>query len=87
MDVWEWSGGPAGFLGVVGRPSQMTGSGRRLSRISGIYREAHPDVREWSGGPTGCPVVVERHSRMSESCQRPSRMSGIGRETIRNVWE
>ena len=36
-DVWQWSGGPSGRQGVVGRPSQMSGRGR----------EAFPDVREW----------------------------------------
>ena len=27
-DVWEWSGGLRGCPGVVGRPSQMSGSVR-----------------------------------------------------------
>ena len=40
-DVWEWSGGPPGCPGVVGRPFQMNGSGS----------EALPDVWEWLGGP------------------------------------
>ena len=35
-NIREYSGGPPGFLGVVGRPSQMSGSGR----------EALPDVRD-----------------------------------------
>ena len=26
LHVWEWTGGPLGCLGVVGRPSQMSGS-------------------------------------------------------------
>ena len=43
-DVREWSGGPAGCLGVVGRPCRMSGSDR----------EAIPDIRDWSGGPSGC---------------------------------
>ena len=58
--VWSerhhaWSGGRPGLLGVVGRPSRMSGSGR----------EALPNVSQWSGGPhgwsgvfPGCPVVV-----------------------------
>ena len=37
-DVREWSGGPPGCPGMVGRPSRMSGSGR----------EAFPDVWEWS---------------------------------------
>ena len=44
-DMWEWSEGPPGCSGVVGRPSRMSGSGR----------EAFQDVREWTGGPPGCP--------------------------------
>ena len=28
-DVREWSGGPPGCLGVVERPSRMSGSGRK----------------------------------------------------------
>ena len=40
-DVREWSGGPPGYPGVVGRPSWMTGSGL----------EALPVVRDWSGDP------------------------------------
>ena len=38
LDLREWSEGPLGCPGVVGRPSWMTWSGR----------EALPDVREWS---------------------------------------
>ena len=36
LDVREWSGGPAGCPGVVGRPSRM----------SGCDQEALPDDRE-----------------------------------------
>ena len=36
-DVREWSGVPSGCLGVVGRPSRMSVSGR----------EALPDVLKW----------------------------------------
>ena len=36
-DVWEWSGGPPEFSGVVGWPSRLSGSGR----------ETLLDVREW----------------------------------------
>ena len=39
----EWSGGPPGYPEVVGRPHQMSRSGR----------EALSDVREWSGDPPG----------------------------------
>ena len=47
-NVREWSGGLPGCLGVVGRTSQMSGSGR----------EDLPDVREWSGSPPGFPEVI-----------------------------
>ena len=56
--VWRptWSpGGSSRFLGVIERPSEMSGSGR----------EALPYVREWSGVPPGCPQVVETVSWMS----------------------
>ena len=49
--------GPPECLGVVGRPTRKSGSGR----------EAIPDVCEWSGGPPRYPGVVERLSRMSRS--------------------
>ena len=49
--VREWSGGPPGCAGVVGRPSRMSGSGREACRISGSGRKAIPNVWEWSGGP------------------------------------
>ena len=48
LDLWEWSGGPLGCLGVVGRPSRMSGTGR----------EVLSDVWEWSGGRTVCTAVV-----------------------------
>ena len=42
--VQKWSEDPLpGCLGVVGKPSQMSGSGR----------EALPDVSEWLVGPPG----------------------------------
>ena len=44
-DVWEWSGCPLGFPGLVRRPSWMSGS----------VRESLPDVRVWSGGYPRCP--------------------------------
>ena len=50
-DVQEWSGGPPGCPGVVGRPSQRPGgpSGcpgvvERPSRLSGSGRETLPNV-------------------------------------------
>ena len=72
-DVREWSGGPPGCPGVVGRPFRMVG---RPARMSTSGREAIlngrvdlPDVQEWSGGhsewsggPPGCPGVVGRPS-------------------------
>ena len=36
LDVWEWSGGPSKCLGVIWRPSLMSGSSW----------EFMPDVRE-----------------------------------------
>ena len=40
--VWEWLGGPPKCLGVVRRPS----------RLSGSDQKAFPVVREWSGDPS-----------------------------------
>ena len=37
-DIREWSAGPPGCSGVVGRPSRMYGSDRK----------ALQDIREWS---------------------------------------
>ena len=45
-DVREWLGGPHGSPGVVGRPSQMSESGRRPFRMFESGREALPYVRE-----------------------------------------
>ena len=66
-DIRKWSGGPpgslcgpAGYPGVVGRSSRMSGSGW----------EALPDVQEWSEVPPGCPGVVGRPSRMPGSCRQ-----------------
>ena len=63
-DVQEWSGGPPGCPGVVGKPSRMFESGR----------ESLPDVRKWSGGshvwsggPPRCPGVVVSPSQRSGS--------------------
>ena len=55
-DVREWSGGPPECPRLVGRPSQMSGSGRYACRMFGSCRKAIPNVREWW-----------RPSRMSES--------------------
>ena len=53
-DFREWSRGPLGSLGVVGRPSRMFGSGRdALPNVRGV-REALQDVRKWSGDPPEC---------------------------------
>ena len=41
--IREWSGGPLGCPGVVGRSSRMSGS----------CREALTDVWGWLGGPPG----------------------------------
>ena len=56
-------------LGVVERPSRMSGSGRvslhgcpivvgSPAPMSGSGREALPDVQKWSGVSPGCPGVV-----------------------------
>ena len=64
--ILEWSGGPPGCPGVVGRPSRLSGSGRKSLTggreafvdvqealpLSKGGRKALPDVREWSGSPT-----------------------------------
>ena len=71
-DIREWSGDPAKCLGVVGRPSRM--SGIRLKSLLEVWetlsdvrsgRESLPDVREWSLGPLGGPEVVGRPTLMS----------------------
>ena len=61
-DVQKWLGGRTGCpegtsvcLGVVSRPSRMSGSG-------GV---AIPNVWEWSGVPPRCLGEVGRPSRMS----------------------
>ena len=41
LKVRDWSGGPHGSPGVVGRPSRRSGSGR----------EALPEFRVWLGCP------------------------------------
>ena len=55
--------------------------------MSGIGREAFPDVREWSGRPRGCPGVVGRPSRMSGNGREALRMSGIGRKALQDDHE
>ena len=54
-DVREWSGGPSGCPGEVGRPFRMSGSGRK----------PFPDIQEWLGDPPGSLRVVGRPSQMS----------------------
>ena len=82
----EWSGVPLACPGMVGRTSQLSGSGHEDLRMSGVVvrtswisrssQEGLPDVRECSGGPPDVRVFG-----------RPSRMSGSGRETIPVVSE
>ena len=76
-DVREWSGGPQGYLGVVGRPSRRSGSGREALKIIWEWSGTLPDVRDWSGFPPGCPGVVGK----------PYRRSGSGREALPDVRE
>ena len=75
--VWQCSKGIPRFLGVVGMPSRMTGSGQLAFRRSISGREALMDFREWSGVPSGCTEVVGR----------PFGMSRIGRETLPDFLE
>ena len=76
-NVWEWSEGAPRCLGVVGRPSEICGSGRGPSRMFGSGREALSEVREWSRVPPESLVVVGR----------PSGICGSGREALLDVWE
>ena len=76
-DVREWSVGPASCPRVVGRNSQMSGSGGLHRQMSCIGSEAHPDVREWSRGLPGCLGVVDW----------PSWMSGNSYEALPDVRE
>ena len=52
-DVWEWSGGPRGFAGVVERPPGCPGVIGTPFRMSRSGREALPNVQEWSVGYPG----------------------------------
>ena len=97
LEVQEWSGGPHGCPGMVGRPSRMSGSGRETVRY---VWEAFPEVREWSRGPPKCLGVDERPSQMSVSCpevwetlpdvQEPPGSPGVVRSSSRmsvSGWE
>ena len=55
-DVRELLGGPLECLGVVGSPSQMSGSGRQI--LSNV-QNALLDIQEWSIGPPRYPGVVD----------------------------
>ena len=57
-DVQERSGGPTECLGVVGRPSRMSGSGRKAYLMYGSGQKAIPNIREWSGETPGSLGVV-----------------------------
>ena len=76
-NVREWSGVNPGCPGVVGKPSQMSGSGRKVCQMSGRGRKAISNVREWSGDHAECLGMVGR----------PSRMSGSGQEAFPIVWK
>ena len=77
LDDREWSSGPPGCLGVVERPSWMSGSGR-VALLDVLERSGDPFKGPGVvGGPPGCPGVVGR----------PSRMFGSGREAIKNARE
>ena len=83
-DVQEWSGGPPGCLGMVRRPSEMSGSCR--DAVTDV-RESLPVVREWLGDHPSCLGVVGVHPGCPGVSERPSRMSGSGREALLEVWE
>ena len=51
-DVREWSVGSLECPGVVGRPSRMSGSGRKA--LPNVW-EPLSDVRECLEGPIRCP--------------------------------
>ena len=75
-EVREWSGGPLGGPGVVGRLSRMLGVVGRPYRMSESGREALSDVQEalpdfqgWLKCPPGCLRVFDRPSRTSGSCR------------------
>ena len=96
-DIREWSGGPPGYPGVVGRPSRISRSGQETPRMSLCGWEALPDVREWwealpvvrewSVGSSGCLGVVGRPSRLFGSGRETPRMSVCGWETLLDVLE
>ena len=78
QEVWE----ALRCLGVVGRPSRLSGNGGSPSWMTGNCLEALPnvweslpDVRVLLGGPPRCPGVVGSLSRMSGVVGRPSWMS------------
>ena len=51
-NVREWSGGPPGYLAVVGRPSRMSGSGQKTLPDGPEWWEALLDVRQLSRDPS-----------------------------------
>ena len=52
LDVWEWSGGLPGCPGAFKSPHGYLGVVERLSQMSGSGWDAFSDVRELSEGPT-----------------------------------
>ena len=76
-DVRELSGGPHKCLGVVGRPSRMSGSGLEALRYVREYSGDSLSYPGMVGGPPGCPGAVGRASRMT----------GSGREALLVIWE
>ena len=45
-DVWEWSGGPPEYPGVVGKTFRMSGSGQKILPDIQVWLEAFLDVWE-----------------------------------------
>ena len=70
----EWTGGPSGGPGVVGRPYRRVGSG---------WEELQNDC-EWSGCHTGEQGVVGRPSRRAGSGREAIPK---GREALPEGWE
>ena len=94
----EWTAGPPGGMGLVGRPFQRAVIGLRPSRNTGYGWEALLGCQELSGGSPRWLGVVRRHSHWAGSGQtvllrvpgvvrRPFRSNGCGREALPESWD
>ena len=84
-EVRGWLGVSLGCLGEVGRPSQISGSGRETLPNVREWWEPLPDVWQLSGNPSECSREVGGPFGCSRVVWRPSRMSGSGREALLDV--